>query len=128
MAEMSEFDRCVELYGQIVKTTCATGYGIPMSAIVAEIHEHDPCILAKLTDRETYEPGRSGVPNDIRRVIAEVHRVVFPEGNPFRNYGDRTVRKYYQSPRTRLLAKPTKKVKYAYARGWAVLGFECVRV
>ena len=120
-------ERCTAIYKTIVKPNSSVISGTAMTTVVARLHELDPRMLAILADRSSFTPGGAGVPNDVRKVIAAVHRRAYPNGSPFRNFGDAQVRKLHRSPRTRTLVKPTHKGRFLYARGWAVAGFDCER-
>ena len=96
-------EQCVDMYKAMVKPIESTKSGIAMTKVVTMIYERDPKLLARLTERDHFSPGRAGVPNDVRRVISKLHELAYPDAVPYRNYGKSAVRRKDQSPRTRVI-------------------------
>ena len=115
--------RHVDVYKQVVLPASNKQVGVSMRTAAERIYEHSPDMLAMITGRKAYKPGGCGIPHDIRREIAKIHAVAYPNSSQYRDFGDAEVRAVYTSPRIRVITKK-RCGRFAYARGWAVCGFK----
>ncbi len=124
MTEAS-IEQYVEMYRDMVQPDDTSKCGVTMLKVAEMICEREPKLLARLTDRDQFYPGRAGIPNDVRCVIGKLHALAYPDAPPYRNYGKSAVRRAFKSPRTRIFKGARSAGRYGYARGWAVCGFGC---